>query len=185
MRLPEIGVASEAAHLGGALAGKPPGPILRPEQRLRSGRPDVGIEPLLPEELLAQIQPQRQPRRAGERERVAFGVVGACDLARRRHLVVHHRGGETIARDKGRGRAVSDGDDGDDVGGVGDRFQRADRPGLDPLGVKRWAVVVHRRGVGPRARRQHAAGVVDQGQLRVGLAHIQDGDGLDQVVGSL
>ena len=66
-RPPEMGVRTQRGDLGRLHARQPPGPVLRQRQDVGRPREERRERPLLPVELGAQAQAQRQHRRAGER----------------------------------------------------------------------------------------------------------------------
>ena len=167
-------------HLGRSHAGEPPSPVLRIGDEAR-GRERLRKALRLPEKLRAEIEPARQPRRKALREWRPDRIVFGGKFVGPRKLVVEHRERQPvalrIARDEHAGGAVSG--DADRVDGVfplhlGERI--ADEgPERGDVEMRVGAVLAHI--VRGRAERDLVAVLgVDQRDLGVGLADVDDGD---------
>ena len=178
---PEIGVAAERGHFVGGDAGEPEAPVLRVgEDRGAPCANSAGKALLLPEELRAEIEADRQARRAGLGEGRADCVV--LGRAARRGRRTRSRAPAAPARPSpstsAAGRAVrGDGD------GVDRRSRPSSREAVEdevpqPLDVvmRIGAVGEHRVGACGAARSRLSVGEVDQRHLGVGLADVDDGD---------
>ena len=176
-RRPEIGMRALHRHFARRHARKPPGPILRVGQ-IKLGFGDVfGESRPLPGDLFAEIESKGQPRRQRLRIRRAYGGIDRLDFVDAAKFIVHHRQRQTIGGDESARAGVGRRDDRID-GVVGIRLtQRRDQKRPDRLDV----------GVRIGRPRQHAVrggalpeqGAIrrKKGELDVGLADIDDGDG--------
>ena len=181
-RCPKIGMGAERRRLVHRDPGQPPRPVLRIGDDVLDPRKGLREAAGLPEELRADVQSARQMGRKALRERRSQGVVVPPEPVGTVMLVVEHRKHQAVAIEQRRRSPMRGHHQGIGSGvGVPRQFgQSVEQQGRDGVRVvvRVEAVPQHPIGGGPHNALAARLGIVQQ-QFDVGLADVEDGDGLD------
>ena len=177
-RVPQVGMAADGRHIGGAFAGQPEPPVLRPHHEAGHPVAKGRVTVKLPVHLGTDVQAAGQARRSGLGETGADRIIGCSHRIRAVVFIVQYRGGQRALSRQQRRRGA----------------MRGDRYCVDPLRRVQVAQTVRQEPPQPirvemRVRRawQHPVGLrgdgdlgagrqIDQRNLGIGLADVEDRD---------
>lgn len=173
---------SQRGEVAGGDSGQPMRPVLRPCHHLRGAGRQIPVLPELPVQLRAEVQPHGQARAARFREGRAQRVIFGAQIVGAGVFVIHHgRGERTVGGQKRGAGAMGRDRDAIDPGVT----RQTAQGGADEIPLRaRIEMRPWRAGDHPVGRGFHrhlgCAGRIDQRELHVGLADVDDRDGPHQ-----